>query len=174
MCPDAQGRGGTHPGTGADGVGRRVPQAPRRHVLSTPETQLLQALLVSPSLGERAASEVAPDSSGAAGAARDLPGAARHPDAASQFRASLTEAAQAIWSRLKESAAGVVGDEPAESYDRAAQILIARPEYRKMIAMKDAGERRHRRAELRRLYPEADRWYRMEEGQETRRMMNAR
>ena len=52
-----------------------------------------------------------------------------------------------------------MGDKAAESYDRAAQILIARPEYRKMIAMKDAGERRHRRAELRKLYPEADRWY---------------
>ena len=46
-----------------------------------------------------------------------------------------------------------------EIYHRAAQILIARPEYRKMMALSDAGERRRRRAELRTLYPEADQWY---------------
>jgi hypothetical protein len=72
---------------------------------------------------------------------------------------SLSEPAQAVWSTLKESARGVVGERPSESYDRAAQILIARPEYRSMMALSDAGERKRRRAELRTLYPEADRWY---------------
>ncbi len=136
-----------------------IPQGARRHVLSTPETQLVQALLVSPSLGERAALEVAPEFFERLELREIYLALLKDPEAASQLPASLTDAAQAAWSALKESAAGAVGDDPAESYDRAAQILIARPEYRKMIAMKDAGEKRHRRAELRRLYPEADRWY---------------
>ena len=72
---------------------------------------------------------------------------------------SLSESAQALWSILKETAPHAVGEHATESYDRAAQILIARPEYRKMLALTDAGERRRRRAELRTLYPEADRWY---------------
>ena len=72
---------------------------------------------------------------------------------------TLSEPARALWSSLKESAPGVVGERPTESYDQAAQILIARPEYRKMMALSDAGERKRRRAELRTLYPEADRWY---------------
>jgi DNA primase len=132
---------------------------PRRNVLSTPETQLLQALLVSPELGERAAQEILPEFLERPELREIYVVLLRHPDAAAQLPPDLTEGAQAAWSMLKESAAGAVGDNPSESYDRAAQILIARPEYRKMIAMKDAGEKRHRRAELRQLYPEADRWY---------------
>jgi DNA primase len=132
---------------------------PRRNVLSTPETQLLQALLVSPELGERAAREILPEFLERPELREIYVVLLRHPDAAAQLPPDLTEGAQAAWSMLKESAAGAVGDNPSESYDRAAQILIARPEYRKMIAMKDAGEKRHRRAELRQLYPEADRWY---------------
>jgi DNA primase len=132
---------------------------PRRNVLNTPETQLLQALLVSPELGERAAREILPEFLERPELREIYVVLLRHPDAAAQLPPDLTEGAQAAWSMLKESAAGAVGDNPSESYDRAAQILIARPEYRKMIAMKDAGEKRHRRAELRQLYPEADRWY---------------
>jgi len=148
-------RAGT-PARAASGVS---PQRPRRSVLSTPETQLLQALLVSPDLGDRAALEVSPEFLERPELREIYVVLLRDPEAASQLPSDLTEAAQAAWSTLKESASGAVGDNPAESYDRAAQILIARPEYRKMIAMKDAGEKRHRRAELRQLYPEADRWY---------------
>jgi len=152
----AEGERARTPARAASGVNH---QGPRRNVLSTPETQLLQALLVSPDLGDRAALEVSPDLLERPELREIYVELLRSPEAASQLPADLTEAAQAAWSMLKESASGAVGDNPAEGYDRAVQILIARPEYRKMIAMKDAGEKRHRRAELRKLYPEADRWY---------------
>jgi DNA primase len=146
-------------GASARAASDGIRPGPRRNVLSTPETQLLQALLVSPELGERAAQEILPEFLERPELREIYVVLLRHPDAAAQLPPELTEGAQAAWSMLKESAAGAVGDNPSESYDRAAQILIARPEYRKMIAMKDAGEKRHRRAELRQLYPEADRWY---------------
>jgi DNA primase len=128
-------------------------------VASTPETQLIQALLVAPDLIARAAAEVPAERVERPAIREIYEELLRTRDAASQLPMTLSDTAQALWSLLKESAPGVVGERPTESYDRAAQILIARPEYRKMMSLSDAGERRGRRAELRNLYPEADRWY---------------
>jgi hypothetical protein len=44
-------------------------------------------------------------------------------------------------------------------YDRAVQILLARPAYRRLATETDPGEKRRQRAALREQYPEADRWY---------------
>ena len=75
-----------------------IPQGARRHVLSTPETQLVQALLVSPSLGERAALEVAPEFFERLELREIYLALLKDPEAASQLPASLTDAAQAAWS----------------------------------------------------------------------------
>jgi DNA primase len=150
-------------GPGSAAAPEAIPAAVRpprvSRVASTPETQLIQALLVAPDLIGRAAGELPADRVERAEIREIYEELLRNRDAASQLPMTLSEPAQSLWSFLKESAPGVVGERPIESYDRAAQILIARPEYRKMMALSDAGERRGRRAELRNLYPEADRWY---------------
>jgi DNA primase len=68
------------------------------------------------------------------------------------------EAAEA-WSVLKEAALDRSSGELATVYDRASQILRARPLYRQMHMLADPGEKRARRAELRTLFPAADAWY---------------
>ena len=123
------------------------------------ETQLIQALFVAPDLIDRAAAEMPAERVERPELREIYEALLRNRTAASQLPMTVSEPAQALWSFLKESAAGVVGERPAESFDRAAQILTARPEYRKMMALSDVGERKRRRAELRNLYPEADRWY---------------
>ena len=130
-----------------------------RRPVSDSEARLIQALFTAPDLIERAATEVPVERVERAELREIYTELLRNRNAASQLPMTLSESAQALWSFLKESAPGVVGERPTESYDRAAQILIARPEYRKMMTLSDAGERRRRRAELRTLYPEADQWY---------------
>ena len=151
----------TGPGSAAapDAIPAAVRPPRVSRVASNPETQLIQALLVAPDLIGRAAGELPADRVERAEIREIYEELLRNRDAASQLPMTLSEPAQSLWSSLKESAPGVVGERPIESYDRAAQILIARPEYRKMMTLSDAGERRGRRAELRNLYPEADRWY---------------
>ena len=130
-----------------------------RRVASDSETRLIQVLFVAPDLIDRAGAEVPVEHVEREELREIYTELLRNRNAATQLPMGLSESAQALWSSLKESAPGVVGERPTESYDRAAQILIARPEYRKMMALSDAGERKRRRAELRTLYPEADRWY---------------
>ncbi len=139
-------------------AGRPQPARVSR-VASTPETQLIQALFVAPDLIARAADEVPAERVERAELREIYTELLRNRNAASQLPMTLSDPARALWSTLKEVASDVVGERPSESYDRAAQILIARPEYRSMMTLSDAGERKRRRAELRTLYPEADRWY---------------
>ena len=76
-----------------------------------------------------------------------------------QLPPGLSEAAAALWSRLKEAAQGWSQQEIAKIYDGAAQIGRARPRYREVDALADPGEKRRRRAELRAEFPAADAWY---------------
>jgi DNA primase len=142
----------------APDAGRPQPARASR-VASTPETRLIQALFVAPDLIARAADEVPADRVERAELREIYTELLRNRSAASQLPMTLSDPARAIWSSLKESAPGAIGERPSESYDEAAQILIARPEYRKLILVTDAGERQRRRAELRSLYPKADDWY---------------
>jgi DNA primase len=146
------------PSATSAGAGPGRPARPAR-VASDSETRLIQVLFMAPDLIERAGAEVPVERVERAELREIYTELLRNRTAASQLPMALSESAQALWSSLKESAPGAVGERPTESYDRAAQILIARPEYRKMMALSDAGERQRRRAELRTLYPEADKWY---------------
>jgi hypothetical protein len=80
------------------------------------------------------------------------------PDA-EQMPQGLSDSAAATWSALKEAAHEISRHELASIYDRAAQILRARPLYREMHALADPGSKQRRRAELRTQYPAADAWY---------------
>jgi hypothetical protein len=71
----------------------------------------------------------------------------------------LSESAAAAWSLLKEAAQEISRHEVGTIYDRAAQILRARPLYREMHALADPGAKQRKRAELRTQYPAADAWY---------------
>jgi hypothetical protein len=71
----------------------------------------------------------------------------------------LSDAAANTWSALKETAQEISRDEVAAVYDRAAQILRARPHYREMHGLSDPGAKQRTRAELRAQYPAADAWY---------------
>jgi hypothetical protein len=83
----------------------------------------------------------------------------RSNQAADQMPEGLSESAAVSWSALKEAAHEISRHELASIYDRAAQILRARPLYREMHALVDPGSKQQRRAELRTQYPAADAWY---------------
>jgi hypothetical protein len=76
-----------------------------------------------------------------------------------QLPEPLSPEAQTAWTRLKEASQSLGGSDQAGTFERASQILRARPEYEKIPSISDPGEKRQRRNELQRLYPEADRWY---------------
>jgi hypothetical protein len=76
-----------------------------------------------------------------------------------QMPEGLSEGAAAAWSLLKEAAQEISRHEVGTIYDRAAQILRARPLYREMHALADPGAKQRKRAELRTQYPAADAWY---------------
>jgi len=78
---------------------------------------------------------------------------------AAQLPESLSPEVQPVWARLKEASLNLAGSDQSVTFDRASQILRARPEYEKISSISDPGEKRRRREELQRLYPEADRWY---------------
>jgi len=71
----------------------------------------------------------------------------------------LSESAAAVWSYLKEASEELSQQEVATLYDRAAQILRARAQYRAMDGLTDPGEKQRIRADLRARFPAADRWY---------------
>ena len=83
----------------------------------------------------------------------------RNPDAAVQLPTELSEEGQRAWAVLKESAEVVVGPSVDDIFASSVQILVARPEYRKVHALTDPGEKQRRRAVLREQYPRADQWY---------------
>jgi hypothetical protein len=80
-----------------------------------------------------------------------------HPETVEgQMPGGLSDDAQLSWSRLRESAQD---GSQRDLYDNAAQILLARRQYREMDALTDPGEKRSRRADLRARFPAADAWY---------------
>ena len=134
------------------------PVPPRVRGRRNPETQLLSAMLASPEWVAKAREEVAPSLLEST-RLRELFEALIQSEAASdQMPERLSPEAAAAWSYLKEAVQQ--SDQGAAAlYDRAAQILRARPQYRVMDALTDPGEKRQRRPNLRTEYPAADEWY---------------
>jgi len=135
------------------------PNAGSRRARPNPETQLLTAMLASPEWIEKARVEVAPELL-EVGRLRELFDALlRAPSPSDQMPEGLSESAAVAWSMLKEWSQDISRSEVGTIYDRAAQILCARPLYREMHTLADPGVKQRKRAELRTLYPAADAWY---------------
>jgi DNA primase len=133
--------------------------SPPARVRIGPEIQLLKAMFAAPDWIERARSEVDPSLFRSA-RLREVYLALLGSDlGTAQLPETLSPQAQSAWMRLKESSQALVGSDQAGTFDRASQIIRARPEYEKISSIGDPGEKRKRRNELQRLYPEADRWY---------------
>jgi DNA primase len=138
---------------------RYGPDAAGRRARRSPETQLLTAMLAAPEWIEKARTDVAP-------ALLEVPRLRELFEAlllttssSDQMPEGLAESAAAAWSLLKEAAQEISRHEVGTIYDRAAQILRARPLYREMHALADPGAKQRKRAELRTQYPAADAWY---------------
>ena len=155
---EMQGQRGREPAAGPQTYAS-PPAAPPARPRTGPEVQLLKTLFVAPDWIDRAREEVSPALFRSA-RLREVYEALLVTDAATlQLPASLSPEAQLAWTRLKETSQGLSGTDQSGIYDRASQILRARPEYERISAISDPGEKRQRRDELQRLYPEADRWY---------------
>jgi DNA primase len=124
-----------------------------------PEIQLLKALLTGPEWITRAREEIAPSLLESARLREVFEALIQQENQSDQIPAGLSEDAASVWSSLKEATLERSPQDAARLYDRAAQILRARPQYREMDGLTDPGEKRRRRAELRSRFPEADRWY---------------
>jgi DNA primase len=133
------------------------PPAPRAR--TGVEVQLLKALFVAPEWIERAREEIPPALFRSARLREVYEALLGSETATLQLPPSLSPEAQQVWTRLKEGSEGLQGPDQSGTYDRASQILRARPEYEQISGISDPGEKRQRRDELRRLYPDADRWY---------------
>jgi len=132
---------------------------PGSRARSRPEHILLSSLIAAPEWIPRAREEVDP-SLLEIPVARELYQALlgrEHPT--DQMPEGVSPEAAEAWSLLKETALDRSSGELATVYDRASQILRARPLYRQMHLLADPGEKRARRAELRTLFPAADAWY---------------
>ena len=130
-----------------------------RRARRNPESQLLTTLLAGPEWIDKARAEVPPELLENP-RLREVYEAVLRTDAnAEQMPQGLSDSAAATWSALKEAAHEISRHELASIYDRAAQILRARPLYREMHALADPGSKQRRRAELRTQYPAADAWY---------------
>ncbi|MGH7499497.1 MAG: DNA primase, partial [Gemmatimonadales bacterium] len=133
----------------------------RQPAVRTPSTEarLLQTIFLRPELAKQAAQELTPELFERP-VFREMFGVlTRNPEAAVQLPAELSEDGQRAWTLLKESAANVIGPSADDIFASSVQILVARPEYRKIHTLTDPGEKQRRRAVLRKQYPEADRWY---------------
>jgi DNA primase len=148
---------GTGAGTGLRGAA--AAPAPAARVRMGPEIQLLKAMFMAPEWIERAREEVNPALFRSARLREVFQALLESEVAAVQLPESLSPQAQLAWTRLKEISQGLSGPDQAATFDRASQILRARPEYERISAISDPGEKRQRRNELQRMYPEADRWY---------------
>jgi DNA primase len=124
-----------------------------------PEIQLLKAMFAGSEWIERAREEIAPSLLESARLREVFGILLEVEDATSQLPDGLSDGGQQAWMRLKEASQEITGGDIARVYDRASQILRARPEYEKIPTISDPGEKRRKRNELQRLYPEADRWY---------------
>ena len=135
-----------------------VPRTPIRRRIN-PETKLLSAMLAAPEWIEKAREEIAPALLESPRLREVFEALIRGGSESGQIPAGLSDDAAAAWSYLKEAAQERNAQEVATIYDRAAQILRARPKYREMEALTDPGEKRRQRADLRARYPAADAWY---------------
>jgi DNA primase len=133
--------------------------APAARARSGPEIQLLKALFAAPEWIDRARSEISPTLFRSLRLREVFEAVLRSEAGTVQLPEQLSAEGQAAWVRLKEASQTLIGTDQAGTFDRASQILRARPEYEKISSINDPGEKRRRRNELQRLYPEADRWY---------------
>ena len=154
-------RSGYQPVGGAPARGTReaAAAAPPARTRTGPETQLLKAMFASPEWIERARAELSPTLFRSPRLREVFEALLRSEAGAAQLPESLSPEVQPVWARLKEASLNLAGSDQSVTFDRASQILRARPEYEKISSISDPGEKRRRREELQRLYPEADRWY---------------
>jgi DNA primase len=131
--------------------------AVRRRI--NPETKLLSAMLAAPEWIAKARAEIAPSLLESPRLREVFEALIQNEGQSDQMPAGLSEDAASSWSYLKEATQDRSPHDAATVYDRATQILRARPQYREMEALTDPGEKRRRRADLRARYPAADAWY---------------
>jgi len=155
----AESRSGYQPVGGGPARPAREPAPPAARTRTGPETQLLKAMFASPEWIERARTELSPALFRSPRLREVFEALLRSEAGAAQLPESLSPEVQPVWARLKEASLNLAGSDQSVTFDRASQILRARPEYEKISSISDPGEKRRRREELQRLYPEADRWY---------------
>jgi len=151
------------PRTGGEGTAAAArvasPEAQRARARRNPETQLLTVMLAGAEWIARAREEIGPSLLESARLREVFEALLRASAQTDQIPEGLSEAAAAAWSHLKEAAHELSRQDIATTYDRAAQILRARPHYREMHVLVDPGHKQRRRAELRAQFPAADAWY---------------
>jgi DNA primase len=125
-------------------------------VRRNPESQLLRAMLSASEWLDRARAEIDPALFESPRLREVFEALLRPETIEGQIPPGLSEDAQLSWSRLQESAQD---GSQRNLYDNAAQILLARRQYREMDALVDPGEKQKRRAALRVKFPAADAWY---------------
>ena len=123
-----------------------------------PETQLLAAMLAAPEWIARAREEVAPPLFEVPRLRELFEALLQNEATTGQLPEGLSEPAASAWSSLKEAVQENTQD-VGTLYDRAAQILRARPQYREMDALTEPGEKKRLRDDLRSRFPAADAWY---------------
>jgi DNA primase len=167
---DQEMRSGRGAGTGTRGAGGGggagverpsgpAPASPPGRARKNPETQLLTALLASPEWISRAREEIAPSLFESPRLREVFDALLRRDEPSDQIPDGLSDEAARAWSYLKEAAQAPNRQDVTTLYDRAAQILRARPQYREMHALADPGDKQQRRSELRARFPAADAWY---------------
>jgi hypothetical protein len=137
---------------------REARNASTPRVLGT-EGRFLQAILSKPELAEQGGRLLSPELFERPVFREIFSILVRDPAAAAQLPPELSADGQRAWVILKESASDVIGPWADDIFASTVQILVARPEYRKIHTLTDPGEKQRRRALLRQQYPEADRWY---------------
>jgi DNA primase len=133
--------------------------APRARGRRSPETQLIVAMLAAPELIARARDDVPPALLEKPRLREIFEALLQNEGATGQLPEGLSDESGAAWSYLKEAADDISNEEVATLYDRAAQILRARAQYREMDALTEPGEKQRMRADLRGRFPAADAWY---------------
>jgi DNA primase len=124
-----------------------------------PESQLITALLAAPEWIPKAREELDPSLFESPRLREVFEALLRRDAPSDQMPEGLSDVAGLAWSYLKEVAQDPDPRDAATLYDRAAQILRARPQYREMHSLADPGDKQRRRSELRARFPAADAWY---------------
>jgi DNA primase len=155
------GRRGAGPPAGwGEGAATRPESRLQGRIRNNPESKLVAALIAGPEWIEHAREQIAPSLFGSSRLREIFEALIRADENATEpLPNGLSDAAAAVWSRLKEGALDLTQQEVSQIYDGAAQILRARPRYREMDVLTDPGEKQRRRAELRAEFPAADAWY---------------